>query len=112
MVKHLASKLLRVPILDDESQRIGRLSDILVETRTGNLTYLVIDKVDSQTFLEIVQQLPTGESVIPVSVAKLGDDSVIVDAKKLKLLSLKKSLKKRAFLAKSAGTSQTGESPH
>lgn len=110
-MKRLASKLLRVPILDGDGQRIGRLNDIIVETRTGSMTYLVLDRLDIQSFSEIAQQLPTGESVIPVSVVKFNDDSVTVDARKLKLLSLKKSLKKRAFLAKSAETSQTNESP-
>jgi phosphatidylinositol kinase/protein kinase (PI-3 family) len=75
------------------------------------MTYIVLDKLDSQSFSEIAQQLPTGESIIPVSVVKFNDDSIIVDAKKLKLLSLKKSLKKRAFLATSADTTQTDMSP-
>jgi sporulation protein YlmC with PRC-barrel domain len=101
MVKRLASKLLRIAILDSQGQRIGRLSDIIVETRTGNMIYLVIDKMDSQVASEITQQLPTGESVIPISVAKFNDDSVTVDRVKLKLLSLKKSLKKRTILNKS-----------
>lgn len=111
MVKRLASKLFRVPILDNDGQRIGRLNDIIVETRTGSMAYLVLDRLDSQAFSDIAQQLPTGESVIPVSVAKFNDDSVTVDAKKLKLLSTKKSLKKRAFLAKGADAAQTNQSP-
>jgi sporulation protein YlmC with PRC-barrel domain len=100
MVKRLASKLLRIAILDNQGQRIGRLNDIIVETRTGNMIYLVIDKMDSQVASEITQQLPTGESVIPISVVKFNDDSVTVDRVKLKLLSLKKSLKKRTILNK------------
>jgi sporulation protein YlmC with PRC-barrel domain len=101
MVKRLASKLLRIAILDNQGQKIGRLNDIIVETRTGNMIYLVIDKMDSQVVSEITQQLPTGESVIPISVVKFNDDSVTVDRLKLKLLSLKKSLKKRTILSKS-----------
>ena len=110
-MKRLASKLLRVPILDSSGQRIGRLNDIIVETSTGSLTHLVLDKMDSQSFSEIAQQLPTGEAIIPVSVVKFNDDSVTVDEKKLRLLSLKKSLKKRAFLTKGAVTAQNSESP-
>ena len=109
-MKRLASKLLRVPILDGDGKRIGRLNDIIVETSTGSMTHLVLDKLDSQSFSEIAQQLPTGEAIIPVSVAKFNDDSVTVDEKKLKLLSLKKSLKKRAFLAKNTDTGQASES--
>jgi sporulation protein YlmC with PRC-barrel domain len=101
MVKRLASKLLRIAILDNQGQKIGRLNDIIVETRTGNMIYLVIDKMDSEVVPEITQQLPTGESVIPISVVKFNDDSVTVDRVKLKLLSLKKSLKKRTILSKS-----------
>jgi sporulation protein YlmC with PRC-barrel domain len=100
MVKRLASKLLRIAILDNQGQKIGRLNDIIVETRTGNMIYLVIDKMDSEVVPEITQQLPTGESVIPISVVKFNDDSVTVDRVKLKLLSLKKSLKKRTILSK------------
>ncbi len=102
MVKRLASKLLRIAILDNQGQKIGRLNDIIIETRTGNMIYLVIDKMDSEVVSEITQQLPTGESVIPISVAKFSDDSVTVDRVKLKLLSLKKSLKKRTILNKSS----------
>jgi sporulation protein YlmC with PRC-barrel domain len=110
-VKRLASKLLRIPILDSDGLRIGRLNDIIVETSTGSITHLVLDKLDSQAFSEIAQQLQTGEAVIPASVARFNDDSVTVDAKKLKLLSLKKSLKKRAFLVRSDNIGQSGESP-
>ena len=101
MVKRLASKLLRIAIFDNQGQKIGRLNDIIVETRTGNMIYLVIDKMDSEVVPEITQQLPTGESVIPISVVKFNDDSVTLDRVKLKLLSLKKSLKKRIILGKS-----------
>jgi sporulation protein YlmC with PRC-barrel domain len=101
MVKRLASKLLKIPVLDSQGQKIGRLNDIIVETKTGNMIYLVIGKMDSQVASEITQQLPSGESVIPVTVAKFGDDSVTVDRVKLKLLSLKKNLKKRTILSKS-----------
>lgn len=101
MVKRLASKLLKIPILDNQGQKIGRLNDIIVETRTGNMIYLVIDKMDSQVAMEITQELPSGESVIPISVTKFGDDSVTIDRVKLKLLSLKKSLKRKTVLSKS-----------
>jgi sporulation protein YlmC with PRC-barrel domain len=104
VVKRLASKMLRAPVIDSDGRRIGRLSDIIVETRTGSITYLVVDRIESQAFSEIVQQLDTGESVIPISVSKFTEDTVTVDTRRLKLLSLKKSLKKRAFLAKSADT--------
>jgi sporulation protein YlmC with PRC-barrel domain len=109
-MRRLASKLFRVPILDSAGERIGRLNDIIVETSTGSITHLVLDKLDSQSFSEIAQKLPTGEAIIPISVVKFNDDSVMIDERKLKLLSLKKSLKKRAFLAKSADTSQSSES--
>jgi sporulation protein YlmC with PRC-barrel domain len=98
MVKRLASKLLKIPILDSQGQKIGRLNDIIVETRTGNMIYLVIDKIDSQVATELTQELPSGESLIPVSVAKFSEDSVIIDRIKLKLLSLKKGLKRKTVL--------------
>ena len=101
MVKRLASKLLKVPILDNQGQKIGRLNDIIVETRTGNMIYIVIDKIDSQVATELTQELPSGESVIPVSVAKFSEDSVIIDRIKLKLLSLKKGLKRKTVLNRS-----------
>jgi sporulation protein YlmC with PRC-barrel domain len=101
MVKRLASKLLKIPILDNQGQKIGRLNDIIVETRTGNMIYLVVDKIDSQVATELTQELPSGESVIPVSVAKFSEDSVIIDRIKLKLLSLKKGLKKKSVLNRS-----------
>ena len=100
MVKRPASRLLKIPILDSQGQKIGRLNDIIVETRTGNMIYLVIDKMDQELATEITQELPSGESIIPISVAKFGDDSVTVDRVKLKLLSLKKNLKRRTVLAK------------
>jgi sporulation protein YlmC with PRC-barrel domain len=102
VVKRLASKLLRIPILDNQGKKIGRLNDIIVETRTGNMVYLVIDKIDLQIANEITQQLPSGELVIPISVAKFADESVTVDRVKLKLLSLKKNLKRKTILGEGA----------
>ncbi|WXG45579.1 MAG: PRC-barrel domain-containing protein [Candidatus Atabeyarchaeum deiterrae] len=99
MVKYSASRLLKLPVLDDQGQKIGRLRDIVIETRTGNLISLILDKVDSQVAAEITQQLSTGESVIPVSIAKFNEDSVTVDRRKLKLLFLKRNLKKRTISA-------------
>jgi len=110
VVKRLASKLLKIPILDNQGQKIGRLNDIIVETRTGNMVYLVIDKIDSRVATEITQELPSGESVIPMSVARFGDDSVTIDRIKLKLLSLKKSLKRKTILSKSPDNDSTRES--
>jgi sporulation protein YlmC with PRC-barrel domain len=101
LVKRSASRLLKIPILDNQGQKIGRLNDIIVETRTGNMIYLVIDKMDSEVAMEITQESPSGESIIPISVAKFGDDSVTVDRVKLKLLSLKKNLKRKTVLSKS-----------
>ena len=102
MVKRPASKLLKIPIVDTQGQKIGRLNDVIIETRTGNMIYLVIDKMDSEVATEITQELPSGESIIPVSVAKFADDSVIVDRTKLKLLSLKKNLKRKTILSDSS----------
>jgi sporulation protein YlmC with PRC-barrel domain len=99
MVKYSASRLLKLPVLDDQGQKIGRLRDIVIETRTGNLISLILDKVDSQVAAEITQQLSTGESVIPVSIAKFNEDSVTIDRRKLKLLFLKRNLKKRTISA-------------
>jgi sporulation protein YlmC with PRC-barrel domain len=96
--------LLKIPVLDNQGQKIGRLNDIIVETRTGNMIYLVIDKMDPEVATEITQELPSGESIIPISVAKFGDDSVTVDRIKLKLLSLKKNLKRKTVLGKSPGS--------
>ncbi len=101
MVKRLASKLLKMPIMDNQGHKIGRLNDIIVETRTGNMMYLVIDKIDPQIAMELAQELPSGESVIPISVAKFAEDSVTIDRIKLKLLSLKKSLKRKTALNRS-----------
>jgi sporulation protein YlmC with PRC-barrel domain len=89
-----------MPVLDNQGQKIGRLNDVIIETRTGNMIYLVIDKMDSEVATEIAQRLPSGESVIPTSVVRFRDDSVTVDRVKLKLLSLKKNLKKRTILSK------------
>jgi sporulation protein YlmC with PRC-barrel domain len=107
VVKRPASRLLKIPIQVGQGQKIGRLNDIIVETRTGNMIYLVIDKVDPEVAAEIIQELPSGESIIPISVAKFGDDSVTIDMVKLKLLSLKKNLKRKTILNK-ARENETG----
>jgi sporulation protein YlmC with PRC-barrel domain len=104
VAKLSARKLLKMEILDDQRERIGRLKDLIVETRTGSISSLVVDKVDFNVAPEITERLPTGESIVPVSVAKLDEDCITVDRRRLKLLSLKKGLKKKIILAKDSGT--------
>nr|MDO8132714.1 PRC-barrel domain-containing protein [Candidatus Njordarchaeum guaymaensis] len=100
MTKFSARRLLKTQILDDQGEKIGRLKDVIVETRTGNIVSLVIDKVDSTVASEVAEKLPTGESVVPISVVTFDEGSVILDRRKLKLLSLKRGLKKKIILAK------------
>jgi len=103
MGKFSAKRLFKTQILDDEGEKIGRLKDIIVEMRTGSIVSLVIDKVESKATSEVTEKLSTGESVVPISVVRFDEDSVTVDKRKLKLLSLKKGLKKKIILAKDSG---------
>jgi sporulation protein YlmC with PRC-barrel domain len=104
VVKLSARRLLKTTIYDDQGGKIGRLKDVIVETRTGSISSLVIDKVDSEVASEMSERLPTGELIVPVSVARLDEGSVTVDRRRLKLLSLKKGLKRKIILARDSGT--------
>jgi sporulation protein YlmC with PRC-barrel domain len=100
MTKYSAKRLLKTQIFDDQGEKIGRLKDVIVETRTGSIVSLVIDRVDSKVASEVTERLPTGESIVPVSVVSFDEGVLTVDRRKLKLLSLKKGLKKKIMLVK------------
>ena len=88
------SKLRDVKVRNTDDEFLGRVIDLIIRKKNGEIIALVIEPDKN---LELEDKLPTDDAdniILPFSAAELMGNEIVIDMKKLRVLLIKQDLRK------------------
>jgi len=88
------SKLRDVRVRNTDDEFLGRVIDLIIRKKNGEIIALVIEPDKN---LELEDKLPTDDAdsiILPFSAAELMGNEIVIDMKKLRVLLMKQELRK------------------
>ncbi|MFX0097075.1 MAG: PRC-barrel domain-containing protein [Candidatus Hodarchaeota archaeon] len=89
------SKLRDVRVRSTDEESLGRVIDLIIRKKNGEIIALVIEPDKD---IELEEKLPRDDSdniILPFSAAELMGNEIVIDMKKLRVLLMKQELRKK-----------------
>ncbi|MFX1485675.1 MAG: PRC-barrel domain-containing protein [Promethearchaeota archaeon] len=88
------SKLQDVRVRNTDDEFLGRVVDLIIKKKNGDIIALVIEPAKD---LQLEDKLPTDDSdniILPYSAAEFIGNEIVIDMKKMRILLMKQGLRR------------------